>query len=167
MPSADYDAGLRYPWVVSSNGGSWSITATNGDIIADDIPHGVVADYIAELHNARVIPPAEDAPLIGTCGDGSRCHTPRECVAARACARVTPPGELCACGRERPVGGQCICGCVGRVVPPAEPRCNCGHAVAVPTAVPDAATGRYLVKRDGVTLSLTREEWEALKDDQS
>lgn len=29
-----------------------------------------------------------------------------------------------------------------------------------PTAVPDAATGRYLVKWHGVTCSLTREEWE-------
>lgn len=32
-----------------------------------------------------------DAPLIGTCPDGSRCKAARECVAAQSCTRVTPP----------------------------------------------------------------------------
>jgi hypothetical protein len=35
---------------------------------------------------------------------------------------------------------------------------------APPVAVPDAATGRLLVKWRGVTFSLTREEWEAFRD---
>lgn len=48
---SDYDAGLRLPWVVSGDGGSWRITSTAGDVIADDIPHGAVADHIADLHN--------------------------------------------------------------------------------------------------------------------
>lgn len=64
--SADYDAGLRHPWVVTGDGGSWSITSTNGDIIASEIPHGIVADYIAELHNTRVTPPEVSGHEYGT-----------------------------------------------------------------------------------------------------
>lgn len=36
---------------VNSNGGTWSIQTVNGDVIADDIPHGEVAEYITTLHN--------------------------------------------------------------------------------------------------------------------
>lgn len=59
---AGNDAGLHYPWVVSGDGGSWAITSTNGDVIASEIPHGVVADYIADLHHARALPPVVSLP---------------------------------------------------------------------------------------------------------
>ena len=42
-------------WNVNPYGGTWSITTTDGDIIADDIPHGEVAHYIASMHNTKVL----------------------------------------------------------------------------------------------------------------
>lgn len=41
-------------WNINPFGGTWSITTVDGDIIADDIPHGDIAHYIAEMHNTKV-----------------------------------------------------------------------------------------------------------------
>ena len=41
-------------WNVHSNGGTFSITTEEGDIIADDIPHHELAHYIARMHNVEV-----------------------------------------------------------------------------------------------------------------
>lgn len=41
-------------WNINPFGGTWSITTVDGDIIADDIPHGEVAHYIADMHNTKV-----------------------------------------------------------------------------------------------------------------
>ena len=41
-------------WNINPYGGTWSITTTNGDSIADDIPHGEIAHYIADMHNTKV-----------------------------------------------------------------------------------------------------------------
>lgn len=46
-----YDDALRLKWRTISYGGSWEIQATNDDLVATDIPHGVVADHIVNLHN--------------------------------------------------------------------------------------------------------------------
>lgn len=41
-------------WNINPYGGTWSITTTDGDSIADDIPHGEIAHYIADMHNTKV-----------------------------------------------------------------------------------------------------------------
>lgn len=39
---------------VNPNGGTWSIRSVAGDVIADDIPHGEIAEYIVDLHNEYI-----------------------------------------------------------------------------------------------------------------
>jgi hypothetical protein len=46
-----YDDALRLTWRTVGTGGSWDILASNDDIVAVEIPHGVVADHIVNLHN--------------------------------------------------------------------------------------------------------------------
>lgn len=87
---AENDAGLRYPWVVSSDGGSWAITSTNGDVIASEIPHGVLADYIADLHNTHVIPPGDRAP---------RSYAEQRALLDDSLRNI-PPAERCRACRE-------------------------------------------------------------------
>lgn len=41
-------------WNILPNGVTWSITTEDGDIIADDIPHGKVAHYIVSMHNSKI-----------------------------------------------------------------------------------------------------------------
>ena len=41
-------------WNINPFGGTWSITTVDGDSIADDIPHGEIAHYIANVHNTKV-----------------------------------------------------------------------------------------------------------------
>lgn len=48
-------------WEIVSHGGTWSIRgAKSGDTIADNIQHGSVALYIANLHNTEVDTHPED-----------------------------------------------------------------------------------------------------------
>ena len=41
-------------WIVEPHGGTWSILTKDGDVIADDIPHGYIADYIVANHHEKV-----------------------------------------------------------------------------------------------------------------
>lgn len=41
-------------WNINPYGDSWRITTTDGDLVADDIPHGELAHYIASMHNTKV-----------------------------------------------------------------------------------------------------------------
>lgn len=38
-------------WALESHGGTWSITTKDGDVVADDIPHGETANYIVSNHH--------------------------------------------------------------------------------------------------------------------
>lgn len=41
-------------WNINPYGDTWRITTVDGDIIADGIPHGELAHYIASAHNTTV-----------------------------------------------------------------------------------------------------------------
>lgn len=38
-------------WTLESHGDTWSITTKDGDVVADDIPHGETANYIVSNHH--------------------------------------------------------------------------------------------------------------------
>lgn len=41
-------------WNINPYGDTWRITTVDGDLVADDIPHGDIAHYIANGHNTKV-----------------------------------------------------------------------------------------------------------------
>lgn len=41
-------------WTLESHGGTWSITTKDGDVVADDIPHGEIANYIVSNHHREL-----------------------------------------------------------------------------------------------------------------
>ena len=41
-------------WNVDPYGDTWRITTVDGDLVADGIPHGEQAYYIANVHNTKV-----------------------------------------------------------------------------------------------------------------
>ena len=67
-------------WNINPYGDSWRITTVDGDIIADGIPHGELAHYIASAHNTtvrnnrnfRVVDsrniPSDDGDTVRQCG---------------------------------------------------------------------------------------------------
>lgn len=44
---------------VAGWGGSWCIISASGHIVASEVPHGWLADYIAKLHNDTLEGPAD------------------------------------------------------------------------------------------------------------
>lgn len=45
---------INRKWKVQSYGGTWGIVTFAGFIVADDIPHGALADHIVKLHNEDI-----------------------------------------------------------------------------------------------------------------